>query len=86
MEVRVEKTAKGGSKQMKSRESNIRKIIVSLMILVMSLSIALLSACGGGADESAESEVKAADPMTEEELKEVDPSDGCVDEDNDSLY
>ena len=49
------------------------------------LSITCFTACGSGSNESTEETLKAADPMTEEEM-ENDDSEGCIEDSDDLLY
>lgn len=60
--------------------------ILSLGICILMLfSITCFTACGSGSNESTEETLKAADPMTEEEM-ENDDSEGCIEDSDDLLY
>ena len=72
-----------------------RKIICILISLMMMGSAVFFTACGDSADnspadqttqeETTEETIRAADPMTDEEL-ENDDSEGCIEDSEDLLY
>ena len=66
------------------------KMICAIMAFMIILSVGMMSACtsgdsAGSENEASEEDVRAADPMTEEEL-EADDSDGCIEDSEDLLY
>lgn len=69
---------------------NIRKKIICILLMIAVASSALLMAACTKEDETGnanetETTVRAADPMTEEEM-EADDTDGCIEDAEDTLY
>lgn len=66
-----------------------KRIISIIMAVVVVLSASLLAACTNQENtersNEPESQVRAADPMTEEEM-EADDTDGCIEDSKDLLY
>lgn len=66
-----------------------KKMLCLIMIAVMALSAMCLCGCTdqepSDSGNETEDAVRAADPMTEEEM-EADDSDGCIEDSEDLLY
>ncbi len=71
------------------RKDILKRIVCMLMMLViLTAGIFVMSGCTGEKENSGdgeEQELRAADPMTEEEI-EADDSEGCVEDSEDLLY
>ena len=61
------------------------RVLCFLMMLLIAVSAAIMCACTNDKkDDSSDSELRAADPMTEEEL-ENDDTGGCIEDSEDLL-
>ena len=65
------------------------RVLCLIIIVIMSMSAVCLCACTNqdtsGSGNETEDAVRAADPMTEEEM-EADDTDGCIEDSEDLLY
>jgi hypothetical protein len=65
-------------------EKTKKRIICLLMAVMMTISSLVMCACTPEKDESSDEALRAADPMTEEEMAE-DDSEGCIEDSEDLL-